>query len=99
MKEKEIRERATCGNCGKKFGAAKALWFYVVKIKQYAINVPALKRQSGLEQFFDGNVQIARAMSPDEDLAKMMHKRELTICDTCANTDVRISFLAFGDES
>ena len=62
------------------------------------LNVKALQQQSALETFFDGNVAIAQAMSPGEDLANVMFSRELTICEDCSSKDVRIAELAIEDE-
>lgn len=93
MKEKELREIATCNNCGEKIGASKSPFFYRVKIKQYGLDMSALNRQSGLETFFSGNVQIAQAMSANEDLAKVLQSREVTICENCSSKDVQIIFL------
>lgn len=93
MKEKELREIAACNNCGKKIGASKSPFFYRVKIKQYGLNISALQRQTGMEMFFDGNVQLAQAMGEDADLAKVIQSREVTICENCSSKNVIIMFL------
>lgn len=85
MKERELRERADCALCGRKIGQASFPTFYVFKVSRFMLDFGAMKRQAGLEQFFDGHVALAQAMGPNEDLAtEIMSEQTLTVCEDCS---------------
>lgn len=95
MKEKELREAATCEVCGKKFGEAGLPMFYRVRIQHYCLNAAAIQRQQGLGMMV-GSPALAMAMGTDEDLAEMLSEKEITVCATCANHEISIGELAEG---
>lgn len=86
MKERELRELATCFICRKRIGEAHPLGiFYKLTVERFMIDVAALRRQAGLEAMMNGSVAIAQALGPDEDLAKQIMKpTTISICETCA---------------
>lgn len=89
MKERELRERATCLLCRNKVGASAGGLglFYKVTVERYMIDSAALRRQGGLEMML-GHSGIAQAMGPDEDLAKaVMTPVVVTVCENCAYGD------------
>jgi hypothetical protein len=87
MKEKELRERATCGVCGRKIGASGMPIFWVVRIESYCLKQDALQRQQGLGMFL-GHGELARIMGPDEDLAEyLIEPVELTVCGKCGGNE------------
>ena len=88
MKEKELREIAMCGLCGKKIGKSGFLGFYRMRIQQYMLDPSALQRQYGLEMMLGGNSMIAQVMGMDEDMAKMMYENEITVCFSCQDKEI-----------
>ena len=102
MKEKELRERAECGICDRKIMKSASPLFYVVSIQRFGVEMRAVHRQAGLEQFLGGSVAIAQAMGPDEDMAtELTDKKELTVCEGCAGKPIevhRLSEIANGEE-
>lgn len=84
MKERELRNHAACSLCGRKTFAPGLPLFWTVRIQRFGLNVNAVNRQAGLEQFI-GNVALAQVFSPGEDMATEMHPPiELTVCEDCA---------------
>ena len=85
MKERELRAAATCGLCGKKIGHTRLPLFWRVTIERWGIKANAVMRQAGLEMMMGGNVGLAQAFSPDEDMAvRVMDPVTITVCETCA---------------
>lgn len=85
MKSDELRANAICKVCGKKFGESGLPLFWRVTFQRFFVDMRAVQRQSGLEMML-GNVAIAAAMGPNEDLAKpMMDAVTVTVCESCAN--------------
>jgi hypothetical protein len=81
LKEKELRESATCSLCTRPIARYGPI-FYRVRIEQIALNVSAIHRRDGLSAFL-GSPVLARVMGPDEDLAKVMDSATLSICLEC----------------
>ncbi len=95
MKESELRQCATCANCGKKIGESRLPFFWRVRIERYGIKAAEVRRQMGLEMMVGGSAALARALSPDEDMAvPVMEPVALTICETCGTGEVMIAALA-----
>ena len=93
MKEKELRERATCSMCGQKIGASGLPMFWTVEIKQYVIDLAAAQRQQGLGLMLGG--ALAMHMGPDEELAKEMGEpATLTVCAHCIADPTCVASLA-----
>ena len=90
MKERELRELATCKGCGKKLGASfrenRTLpMFWKITMERFLIDDRAMKRQAGLEMMMDGHVALAQAFSPDEDMAEsIMEPKTICLCEHCA---------------
>ena len=82
MKEKELREIATCALCGKRIGDSGLPLFWRVRIRRYGLKADAMRRQQGLGMMIGG--QLAQVMGPDEDLAEKISETEITVCETCA---------------
>ncbi len=88
MKEKELREHATCDVCGKKIGAAGLPMFWIVRIERHGLLLDAMKRQDGLAMFFGGHSGLAEVMGPNEDMTTpLMAPVELTVCETCGTPE------------
>lgn len=85
MKEKELREVATCALCGKGIGHTGLPLFWRVRIQRYGLEADALKKQQGLTMMLGGNAVLAGIMGLDEDMAKKIFDREITVCETCAS--------------
>lgn len=84
MKERELRDHATCDVCGNKIGASKLPVFSVVTLRRFRVRLDAIRRQDGLTAMLGGHAGLAMAMGPDEDLAEeYADPLELTICATC----------------
>lgn len=77
LKEKDL---GPCVMCSKPIG----LIFYRVQLQQAALEARAVERRVGLGKMMGGHEAIARAFSPDEDLAKIMQSGTCLLCDDCA---------------
>jgi len=81
MKQTEIQKCIICGqgvmHCGLPL-------FYKVKIQRFGIDIKAVTRQHGLEQFM-GNAMLANIMGPDEDIANPIDDElEAFVCEECS---------------
>lgn len=79
MKQDEIKN---CLMCGKGVAHNQQITFYRIKIEQLVLNLPAIRRQAGLEMML-GNPQIAAAMGYDEDIALPVTEKEGLVCLDC----------------
>lgn len=79
FKRQDIQKCACCG----KGLAQGGVHFYRVHIEQMVLDHAAIQRESGLEAVMGGNVAIAAALSPNEDLAQVFRSREVLICGEC----------------
>lgn len=85
MREKELRQHATCSLCSKPIGHAGLPMFWVVTIERHGLNRDALMRQQGLALQLGGNAALAHVMGPDEDMTTpLMEPVKVTVCETCA---------------
>lgn len=83
MKERELREHATCNVCGRKTLASGLPLFWRVTVERFGVDLHACQRQDGLATFI-GSTAIAGVMGPDEDLATpMMAPAKVTVCEPC----------------
>lgn len=84
MKERELREAATCIQRGEKIGACGSPFFYRLTIERYGVRMDSIQRQTGLAQFM-GNARLAEVIGAGEDMAlPVMQPVTATICDKCA---------------
>ncbi len=104
MKERELREMATCKSCGKKLGTSflenhTLPMFWKVTFERYILDDQAMKRQAGLEMMV-GHVAIAQALSPNEEMANLLSgPTTVCICEHCAMmAGMPIAALAMEDE-
>ena len=85
MRERELREHASCGVCGNPIGESALPVFWTVKLQQHGVRLDAVRRQTGLAQMLGGNAAIAMAMGPDEEMTiPLTEEVELTVCLSCA---------------
>ena len=85
MKEKELRQHATCSRCGKPVGANRQIQFFVVTVQPYVFNLGAMARQDGLAAMLGGNSALAAVMGADEDMANAVGDPErMSVCQGCA---------------
>ena len=95
MKEKELRECATCGICGEKIGKSGSPMFWRVRIERHGIDLSAVQRQTGLAMMLGGNGGIAAVMGPDEEMTvPLMDPVTLTVCETCCTKSTCVAALA-----
>lgn len=81
IKADELRP---CALCQKGLAHDGALAFYRLTVEQFVVNLPAVRRQHGLEQLI-GNAMLAHVMGPQEDMAKRLaDPTPLLICLRCA---------------
>jgi hypothetical protein len=83
VKEEEVRKHIFCDRCGRRVAVNSKTSFYVVKIEKYELDTEALRRNAALVEMLGGSVSLARAMGPDEDMAKPVKEKELTLCGDC----------------
>ena len=91
MKETELREVAKCAICGKGIGHTGLPFFYRVRIERYGLDAGALQRQTALEKLVG---PFAGVMSPNEEMAKKISSKEITMCETCSMEQVVVAALA-----
>ena len=85
MNEMELRKHAECSVCHKKIGHNGALFFWIVKIERFMVDMRNIERQDGLSAFYLGNAVLANVMGDDKDMAQAVTKPiELTLCERCA---------------
>lgn len=96
MKERELRQHATCSLCRQKIGHTGLPLFWTVKIEHFGIDAAAVQRQQGLAMMLGGNGALALAMGPDEEMTMpMMDPLTLTVCERCASErDLSVAALA-----
>lgn len=94
MKEKELREIATCAMCGNKIGHTGLPLFWRVRIRRYGLKADALRRQTGLEMMMGGHVALAQVLGPNEDMAEKISEVEITVCENCAGERTCVYALA-----
>lgn len=86
MKQEEI---TACAVCRRGVAHDRNLTFYRVRVEYLVLNVQAIQRQHGLEQFFGGGqaaARIAHVMGPGEDIAKGLSEDTGLVCFDCAVT-------------
>lgn len=79
MKRSEIEN---CFWCAKGIAHAGPV-FYRMTVDQLVLDRRAIERAAGLEAL-TGNVAIASALGPDEDLAKTVETKRKLLCAECA---------------
>lgn len=72
-----------CALCGKHHEAPV---FYRVTVDSCAFDARAVQRQLGLGMMMGGNAAIARALGPNDDMAKIVSSDRKTLCLDCAMT-------------
>ena len=82
MKEKELRDNAKCSLCGNGLMTKGNPLFAIVTVKTQVIDLRAIQRQAGLEMII-GDVAIAQALSPNENMTKDLNTVTATICYDC----------------
>lgn len=93
MKEKELRASAVCAICLQKIGSS-GFMFYRLSIERHGVDLNAIKRKSGLENFL-GSPALAAVMGPDEDMTiPLMDKITITVCEGCADQPITVHELA-----
>ena len=84
MKRDELQK---CICCGKGMMHNNDPFFYRMLLEYFAVDMKAVHRQAGLEQF-TGSPAIASVMGPDEDIAKSISKTvTVFVCFTCSTSE------------
>ena len=83
MKEKELRELATCKVCREKIGQKQLPILWKVKAERHGLDAGALQRQQGLGMMLGGHGLLAQTMGPDENMTKVLSDQTCMICDEC----------------
>lgn len=59
--------------------------FYRISMQQFVVDIPAVQRQHGLEQFFHQAPALAGVMGPNDDMAKASSEPQTgLLCASCA---------------
>jgi len=94
MKENELRKAAKCAGCGKGFMHTGLPLFWRVRIERLGVDMSVVRRQEVLAMMLNSSV-LAGVMGTDEEMTKpMMDPVEITLCETCAMSDINIAVLA-----
>jgi hypothetical protein len=77
------RDLQPCRLCGRGVMHAGAVTFHRVTVERFVVNVPAVRRQHGLELMVG---PLAQFMGPDRDLAQSHDdlRHMALVCETCA---------------
>lgn len=97
MKEAELATLGKCCVCGEPMlGHSKSTpTFYTITVAHHGFDIGALQRRIGLGNMV-GSDRIARALGPDEDLAKQVgDESKFFVHETCANEDFSVYYLLF----
>lgn len=95
MKEKELRECATCAICKRKIGKSGMPMFWRVNIERHALKLDAIRRQQGLAMALGGRALLASIMGPDEEMTEpLMEPKTITVCEDCCTHDTCVAQLA-----
>ena len=95
MKERELRECATCAVCGQLIGKASLPVFWRVSMEYHGVNVEAVQRQTGLAMMMGGNGALAAVMGPDDEITMpLMEPGAITVCHDCGMQGVTVAELA-----
>lgn len=81
MKQREIKK---CAACDQGMMHSGQITFYHVRLRHMVVNLPAVQRQSGLEQMLGPCAFVAQHIGPDEDLAQQLSEFEVLVCMKCA---------------
>ena len=84
MKEKELREHATCSICKKKIGHTNLPLFWTVVVERHGINLSAIRRGDALGVYL-GSSTLAEVMGTSEEMTEtLLGPIKLTVCEVCA---------------
>lgn len=79
------RDITPCCSCGKGVAHSNQLTAYRVRLTHLAMNVGAVRRQTGLEMMLGGAAGLAAVMGPDEDiLVPLAAESTWLVCQQCA---------------
>lgn len=91
MKQTEFKPCAACGKGMMHHGTPQ---FYRVTVQPHLTNLPAVIRQSGLEQMLGGNATIAFHMGTQEELAVPLGEPVvMLLCQDCGISEQSIAGL------
>lgn len=93
MNQRELRELATCGLCGRKVLECGSPVFYTLELNQYSIDMNAIQRQAGLEMML-GSPALAAVMGPDQNFAnKISGPHVVTVCNGCVFDKISLGLI------
>lgn len=86
IKEEDLLKCGCCPLCHDPLISPKhGITFYRVTIERAGLEIGALNRRMGLQAMLGGSDAIARAMGPDDDLAKIFDgPHQVIVHETCA---------------
>ena len=99
MKEKELRELATCLVCREKVGQKQSPIFWKVSMQRHMLDLAAISKQNGLGMMLGGTGGLAMAMGTDADMTVGLGA-ELTfgLCDACVISHLSQVFEGLDEE-
>ncbi len=93
MKERELRDAAKCGLCGKPFGHTGLPMFWRVTVERHALDPKAVQRQQGLGMMI--GAPLAMVMGPGEEMtAPLLKPITITVCEDCATKTTCVASIA-----
>jgi len=101
----EFRRRnlVPCALCGKGVMHDGSPIFYRVRVEQLVVDIGAVQRRHGLEQFFGGGgvgAELAQAMGADEPIAKPLSSIfEALLCQSCSMGGATVPRLCEQDDA
>lgn len=85
MNERELREHANCGVCGRPIGHTGVPLFWTLRVERHSLKIDAVYRQDGLVALLGGNVRLAQVMGTDAEMTEPMFEPVIiSVCEACA---------------
>lgn len=91
MKAKDLKP---CALCGHGVMHTRVPLFYRVRIESMGIDMQAVQRAHGMEQFFGGAVALARAFEDPEIAKPLGNERIALVCQACALESTPLAVLS-----
>lgn len=80
----KARDLQNCRLCGRGIAHAGHISFWTVSLQRMGLDKKGINRVAGMEQFFGGEVAIARVFCDDDIAQPLGDPGKVFVCETCA---------------
>jgi hypothetical protein len=95
----DVAELKPCALCKRGMMHSGSPVFYELNFATCVVDLPNIQRMHGLETMMGGNVGVARAFSPSNNVAHRMPATRSMICSECAETRPILPLLLLEEEA